>query len=433
VRLAKEAGYDISFKQESLSHAHPNEARIDLFDEEGKVALSVLTFSTGGGTFRIVELDGFPVEIDGSKAMCFICCAESAAERLEEKFKQFDFNYSKQLKKNFALFSFDDLDEKRKEMLHLFCDDPDVKFVRSLPVILPVALKKEADLPFTTVPEAEAYAETNHLQPWELAIAYEKAIGNICEEEIWQKLYALIDVMKNATNPPAEDTPLCGFLPYQSLKMRENSKKRKKVFVGYLDRAADYAIAVMENSCAHNLIVAAPTAGSSGVLPGAILAVGEEMGCTKEEMAKGLLTAGLAGVFIANQATFGAEVAACQAENGSASAMAAAGVVELLGGNIKEAFGAAGLALQNMLGLICDPIGGLTEIPCISRNVSAISNAVLSANMLVSGFDSVIPYGEVIDTMYTVGQQLPAELRCTCKGGLCITPSACKAVERIAK
>ena len=141
-------------------------------------------------------------------------------------------------------------------------------------------------------------------------------------------------------------------------------------------------------------------------------------------MVKGLLASGLAGAFIANQASFGAEVAACQAENGSASAMAAAGIVQLLGGNVEQGFKAASLALQNMLGLVCDPVGGLTEIPCISRNIIAMSNAVQSANMVMLGFDPVIPLDETILSMYEVGQMLPAELRCTCKGGLCNTETA---------
>ena len=154
---------------------------------------------------------------------------------------------------------------------------------------------------------------------------------------------------------------------------------------------------------------------------------------------KGLLASGLVGAFIANQASFGAEVAACQAENGSASAMAAARIVQLLtchsnhkdlpmtaqeDGNIRKGFAAASLALQNMLGLVCDPVGGLTEIPCISRNVSAMANAVQSANMVMLGFNPVIPLDETILSMYEVGQMLPAELRCTCRGGLCNTETA---------
>lgn len=233
--------------------------------------------------------------------------------------------------------------------------------------------------------------------------------------------------MKHAAdNPPnPETTERFGFLPYKAQEMYSNYKKisGNLATVGCLDKAMLYAISVMENSCAHNTVVAAPTAGSSGVIPATIFAIGESAELTKEEQIKGLLASGLTGAFIANQATFGAEVAGCQAENGAASAMAASGVVAMLGGTAEQGFKAASMALQNMLGLICDPVGGLTEIPCISRNVAAISNAIMAANMVMLGFDPMIPLDETIRSMYEVGQMLPEELRCTCGGGLCTTPT----------
>ena len=150
------------------------------------------------------------------------------------------------------------------------------------------------------------------------------------------------------------------------------------------------------------------------------------MGLSDGEICKGLLAAGLVGAFIANQATFGGEVGACQAENGSASAMAAAGIVQLMHGTAEQGFNAASLAMQNMLGLICDPVAGLTEIPCIGRNVSAAANAIMSAYMVLCGFDPVIPLDETIVTMGKVGEQLPDELKCTCRGGLCASPTGCR-------
>ena len=143
------------------------------------------------------------------------------------------------------------------------------------------------------------------------------------------------------------------------------------------------------------------------------------------------MAAGLVGAFIANQATFGGEVGACQAENGSASAMAAAGVVQLLNGTVEQSFQAASLAMQNMLGLICDPVAGLTEIPCIGRNVSSATNAIMSAYMVLCGFNPVIPLDETIITMGRVGEQLPEELRCTCRGGLCVSPTGCKITQEV--
>lgn len=440
-KIAKELGVDISFAQEVLSQRHPNEARIDIYDEDGEVGLSVLTFSTGGGMFEIVEMDGFPVFMDGSREQIYVCCYPWAARKFYDKLEKIakkitvpapkgtvlSFCNTMICAEDFTIDSkeIDDLVEELKK-------EKGVAYVRKGEVVLPVQMKPENNPVFSTAKEALKYAEETRKEMWELAIDYECSLGNVTPEEVWKQAEHTLDIMKAATTPPNPDaTEMFGFLPYQCQDMQLKAKTVKTVNTGYLDKAMMYALAVMENSCAHNIVVASPTAGSSGVIPAAIIAVGEEMGCTKEEMVKGLLASGLAGAFIANQASFGAEVAACQAENGSASAMAAAGVVQLLGGSVEQGFKAASLALQNMLGLVCDPVGGLTEIPCISRNVSAMSNAVQSANMVMLGFDPVIPLDETILSMYEVGQMLPSELRCTCKGGLCNTKTAKCIVERL--
>jgi len=446
-KIAKEQEVDISFEEEVLSQRHPNEARIDIYDEDGEVGLSVLTFSTGGGMFEIVEMDGFPVFMDGSKEQIYVCCYPWAArkfyDRLEKVAKKITvpaprgtvlaFCNTMICAEDFTIDSreINDLVEELKK-------EKGVAYVRRGEVVLPVPMRPENEPVFSTAEEAKVYFEDilektgDKKEMWELAADYECSLGYVTPEEVWQQAEHTLDIMKAATAPPDPDiTEMFGFLPYQATAMQKKKKKIKTVNTGYLDKAMMYALAVMENSCAHNIVVAAPTAGSSGVIPAEILAIGEEMGCSKDEMIKGLLAAGLVGAFIANQASFGAEVAACQAENGSASAMAAAGVVQLLGGDVEQGFKAASLAFQNMLGLVCDPVGGLTEIPCISRNVSAMSNAVQSANMVMLGFDPVIPLDETILSMYEVGQMLPSELRCTCKGGLCNTKTAKHVVERL--
>lgn len=442
-QLAKEMGVDISFTEEVLSARHPNEARIDIYDEDGVVGMSVLTFSTGGGMFEIVEMDGFPVFMDGSREQIYVCCYPWAARRIYDKLEQVAKKITVPAPKGSVLAfcntiiiaeEFTKDVNSIKALVEELGNEKGIVYVRRGEVVLPVPMKPENNPVFSIAKGALNYAKETGKEMWELAIDYECSLGNVTAEEVWKQAENTLNVMKNATiSPDPDTTEMFGFLPYQSMEMSRNYKTVKTVNTGYLDKAMMYALAVMENSCAHNIVVASPTAGSSGVLPAAILAVGEEMECTKEEMIKGLLAAGLVGAFIANQASFGAEVAACQAENGSASAMAAAGVVQLLGGKVEQGFQAASLALQNMLGLICDPVGGLTEIPCISRNVSAMSNAVHSANMVMLGFNPVIPLDETILSMFEVGQMLPSELRCTCKGGLCTTKTAECIVEEMKK
>lgn len=425
VEIAKAEGKQILFRQESLGLHHPNEARIDIFGDDGKVEMSVLTFSTGGGMFEIVRLNGFEVYIDGYRRQMFLCVSNEYVSKWNEFLAKETIKYQKEMTAKETLFIIKNYEEEEKTAVRDAVRQDagkTVSWFTEAPVTMPVPLKEEDACVFTTAEEALQYNEKVKKEAWELAVDYECSVGMIEPKEVWEKTEHILEIMEQTSEAPdSEETPAFGFLSYKGKEMENNSVNVKSVDTGILNQAAMAAVAVMENNCAHNRIVAAPTAGSSGVIPGAVVSVGKQMGLSKEQIMKGLLASGLTGVFIANQASFGAEVAACQAENGSSSAMAAAGVTQLLGGSVEQVFMAAGLALQNMLGLVCGPVGGLTEIPCINRNVIAMSNAVMSANMVMWGYDPVIPLDETICAMYKVGQMMPAELRCTCKGGLCAT------------
>lgn len=425
VQLAAASGKQIWFSQETLSARHPNEARIDVYNEQDEIELSVLTFSTGGGMFEIVELNGFPVYIDGTEELIFVCTTGKDHRVLDSVLAAHRAVIERAERDGQTLYCISGADTVCRRDIVTLQEDKSIAWIRIAPSIMPVPMKRERMPIFETAADALVYMEKTQCEPWEAALAYEMSIGQAEWQDIWQLAKKTCQVMKKATVPPdPKKTPLFGFLPYQGQRMQVAFVECASISTGVLNQAALAAIAVMENSCAHHVVVAAPTAGSSGVIPAGIIIVGEAMGLSEEQIVKGLLTAGLVGAFIANRATFGAEVAACQAENGAASCMAAAGIVTLLGGTARQSFHAASLALQNMLGLICDPVGGLTEIPCISRNVSAVANAVMAANMVSWGFDPVIPLDETIASMYQVGQQLPASLRCTCQGGLCRTKTA---------
>jgi len=172
------------------------------------------------------------------------------------------------------------------------------------------------------------------------------------------------------------------------------------------------------------VIVASPTAGSCGGLPGACIGAAGAMGLSLEESTQAMLAAGLIGVFIAAHATFAAEVGGCQAECGAGSGMAAAALVTLARGSTQQAVNAASMALQNLMGMICDPVANRVEVPCLGKNVMAASNALACANMAIADFDAVIPLDEVIETMDRVGKSIPVELRCTALGGLSITKTS---------
>jgi L-serine dehydratase len=215
----------------------------------------------------------------------------------------------------------------------------------------------------------------------------------------------------------------------QSGRYQEQLENGRLLEVGMLNRIILFVTAMMETKSAMGVIVAAPTAGSCGVLPGACLGAASFMGLDAEEINRAMLAAGMIGVFISARATFAAEVGGCQAECGAGGAMAAAALVTLAGGSAAQGVDAASMALQNILGMICDPVANRVEVPCLGKNVLAAANALACANMALAGFDAVIPLDEVIDAMDAVGKSLPPELRCTGRGGLSVTPAA-KAIDK---
>ncbi|KJR49205.1 L-serine dehydratase, alpha subunit [Desulfosporosinus sp. I2] len=269
------------------------------------------------------------------------------------------------------------------------------------------------------------YACGKEQKLWELAIVYECARSGWTVEDILDYMKMIVSVMRRSINDASsQDLKGTHLIKEESWAAREVIEEGMALNMGILSKSVSWALGVMETSSSMGRIVAAPTAGSAGVLPGAILGGAEALGLDVDEAVKAMLAAGMIGVFISEMATFAAEECGCQAECGAASAMAAAGLVQLAGGSASQAIAGASLALQNLLGLVCDPVAGRVEIPCVGRNVMAVANAVTSANLVLACFDPVIPLDEVIQAMYSVGSMLPRELRCTGKGGLCVTPTA---------
>ena len=200
---------------------------------------------------------------------------------------------------------------------------------------------------------------------------------------------------------------------------------------GFTSRAMARALAVSENNAAMGKIVAAPTAGSCGILPGAVVSLLDEGRCSREAAVMSLFTAGAFGMVIAQNASIAGAEGGCQAECGSAAAMAAAALVELMGGTPQQCAHACAMAIKNQLGLVCDPVAGLVEIPCIKRNVSGVAIAFSSAEMALAGIESKIPADECIGAMREVGCSIPSALRETAKGGLAATPTGERLREQV--
>jgi L-serine dehydratase len=263
-----------------------------------------------------------------------------------------------------------------------------------------------------------------------LATVYESVRGGISESEVEDRMRAIVAILRRSIAQGISGTRFADrILGVQSAGFKAAMLNGALLDAGMLNTMIHYVTALMEVKSAMGVIVAAPTAGACGGLPGAVIAAADALGRPEQDMARAMLAAGMIGVFISAQATFAAELCGCLAECGAGSGMAAAALVTLAGGSARQAVDAASLAIQNVLGLICDPVASRVEVPCLGRNVLAASNALACANMALAGYDAVIPLDEVIETMARVGKSLPRELRCTALGGLSTTPTA-KAVEK---
>ncbi|MGB5057856.1 MAG: L-serine ammonia-lyase, iron-sulfur-dependent, subunit alpha, partial [Candidatus Promineifilaceae bacterium] len=287
-------------------------------------------------------------------------------------------------------------------------------------------------VPFIYCEDMLAYGRDHGLNLWELAVRYESARGGITEADVCQRMSHIVRLMDNSIQQGLRGTYYEDrILPCQSVGFRQRMVSQTLINGEPLNTMILYVTAMMEIKSSMGVIVAAPTAGSCGALPGAILGAAAVMGKGEEDIVHAMLAAGMIGVFISEHATFSAEVGGCQAECGAGSAMAAAGLVVLAGGTLEQSAAAASLALQNSLGMICDPIGKRVEAPCLGRNVMAASNALSCANMALANYDPVITFDEVVATMLAVGNSMTHELRCTGLGGLAITPSAIAVEKRL--
>ncbi len=251
--------------------------------------------------------------------------------------------------------------------------------------------------------------------------------------ETQQRMHHAWEIMKSSVADALDHNLISmgGLIGGEARKINEFRLMKKNICGTLVTKAVAYAMGVLEVNASMGLIVAAPTAGSAGVLPGVLLAVQEEYDFSDEQMEKALFNAGAIGYLIAKNATVAGAEGGCQAEVGAASAMAASTVTELFGGTPKMCLGAASNAISNLLGLVCDPVAGLVETPCQKRNAAGASNALVSAELSLCGVENHIPFDEVVEAMLQVGRRLPPELRETALGGMAATPTGCSLCKQV--
>lgn len=280
---------------------------------------------------------------------------------------------------------------------------------------------------FRNVAELVKLAEYNKVKIAEMMIRQEIEISGLSREEIISKMDLNLTVMEKAVerglNGVKSRTGLTGG---DAVLLQNYINSGKSLSGTLLLDAVSKAVATNEVNAAMGTVCATPTAGSAGVVPGTLFAVTKRLNPTRYEMIEYLFTAAAFGFVIANNASISGAAGGCQAEVGSAAGMAAAAIVEMAGGTPSQSAEAMAITLKNMLGLVCDPVAGLVEVPCVKRNAMGASNALTAADMALAGITSRIPCDEVISAMYAIGQTMPAALRETAEGGLAATPTGKK-------
>lgn len=281
---------------------------------------------------------------------------------------------------------------------------------------------------FKNAKELLALCQEKKLPISEVMRQREILLGETTAEIVDQRMDRVLEIMKDAAFSPIKDPVISmgGLIGGEARKLCEFHDLGKSLCGNVLGKGITYAMATLETNASMGLIVASPTAGSAGIVPGMMLALQEVYGFSDKKIRQALFNAGAIGYLAMRNATVAGAVGGCQAEVGIASAMAASAAVELLGGTPLQCTYAASTVLMNMLGLVCDPVGGLVEYPCQNRNAAGVSNALIAAEMSLAGIPQFIPLDEMIDAMYTVGKKLPTELRETALGGCAATPSACE-------
>ncbi|MFZ3587960.1 L-serine ammonia-lyase, iron-sulfur-dependent, subunit alpha [Bacillus sp. DJP31] len=285
---------------------------------------------------------------------------------------------------------------------------------------------------FRNVAELVELAESKKMKISEIMIQQEMTVSNKSRETLIGLMEANLTVMEQAV-----EKGIAGVKSHSGLTGGDAVLMQKYIEKGnflsgrpILD-AVSKAVATNEVNAAMGTICATPTAGSAGVVPGTLFAVRDILHPTREQMVQFLFTAGAFGFVVANNASISGATGGCQAEVGSAAGMAAAAIVELAGGTPSQSAEAMAITLKNMLGLVCDPVAGLVEVPCVKRNAMGAANAMVAADMALAGITSRIPCDEVIDAMYKIGLAMPSSLKETAEGGLAATPTGRELEARI--
>jgi L-serine dehydratase len=428
----EKAGVRLDIRIGEYPDAHPNTYRLTL-SNSGE-SHHMIALSTGGGMVEVVEVDHVPLSIQGDYVETLVQ-VDAVDLELHETLKRHVRAEDVLLHagKDGTLIEIRSRKPLSEPLRTLLASQKGVVWVRTLAPVLPILSRRDLQVPFITSAQMLDWNRERNLDLAALATDYESARGDIPPAAVLEQMEAIVRVLRRSIAQGVAGTRFADrILGAQSAGFKAAMEGGALLDAGMLNLMILYVTALMEVKSAMGIIVAAPTAGSCGALPGAVVGAADALGRSESDIARALLAAGMIGVFISAHATFAAELCGCLAECGSGSGMAAAALVALAGGSARQAVDAAAMAIQNVLGLICDPVANRVEVPCLGRNAMAASNALACANMVLAGYEAVVPLDEVIETMDRVGRSLPMELRCTALGGLAITPTSQAIARRLA-
>ncbi len=431
-QIADEKGISIQYEVNSYQTNHANTFRLALEGTQGKQT-KVTAVSIGGGSFEIQDIDGFKVSINGGYYELLL---KGVSKNIHLQDLLLLFTESKSISESFnhekRLVNIKFSKEISIETINKLKETIPFDELTIIKPVLPIISGNESELPFTTVASLLEYAEQKNLDLAALGLLYEKNQSGLDDQEVIDKMKSIVAIIENSIKTGLEGTYYEDrILPRQSHLIDDAQKKKKILEHSVVNKIIANVSAIMESKSAMEVVVANPTAGSCGVVGGVLRAVADDINASHDELIQAYFATGIIGVYFAQGPGFSAEEHGCQVECGASAGMAAAGIVQLFGGSAKQAIDAASMAIQNMIGLICDPIADRVEAPCLGKNVSAAVNALSSATMACAGYNALIPLNEVIETVSSVSLQMPSCNKCTGKGGLAITKTACAIKEKL--
>lgn len=447
LEIAREAGIEVSFKPlPDADYEHPNTVDVIMYGTDGEV-MNVRGVSIGGGSAVLTQIDGIDVYITGEHNSLIVIQhdVKGVLAHIATCISEHDVNIATSRvyrehrgERAYTITETDEIltdDLKKAITAH-----PAVREVRIIPAdgVDDSKHLEEPDescferfekLDFPSGAALLSYCKLNDCLISEAFLAREEALAATLGRHTTVRSYLneVLVVMREAVEAPSKEVhaSMGGLIGGEARKLLGLREGKKGVCGPELAKLTRYSIAALETNASMGRIVAAPTAGSSGVIPAVLLTLQEDCGYDDESLKAALITAAAIGGLISRNATVSGAEGGCQAEIGSAAAMAAAAAVELAGGSPEQSFAAASNALTNMMGLVCDPIGGLVEVPCQKRNAAGAATALVSAEIALAGITNLVDFDETVDALYKVGRALPFELRESGLGGIAAAPSAC--------